>query len=41
MPQQVTEAIPLLEQALALEADYAAAHGFLAWCHEIVFVRAG
>jgi len=34
-------AIPLLEQALALEGDYAAAHGLLAWCHEILFVRAG
>ena len=31
----------MLDQALALEADYAAAHGFLAWCHEILFVRAG
>ena len=41
MPQQATEAIPMLEQALALDADYAAAHGFLAWCHEILFVRAG
>ena len=41
MPQQATEAIPLLEQALALEADYPAAHGFLALCHEILFVRGG
>jgi adenylate cyclase len=33
--------MPLLEQALALEADYAAAHGLLAWCHQILFARAG
>lgn len=41
MPEEATKAVPLLEEALALEADYAAAHGFLAWCHEIIFVRAG
>jgi TolB-like protein len=29
MPEQASKAIPLLEQALALEADYAAAHGLL------------
>jgi len=41
MPEQASKAMPLLEQALALEADYAAAHGLLALCHEILFVRAG
>ena len=41
MPEQASKAIPLLEQALALEADYAAAHGLLAWCQEILFMRAG
>jgi TolB-like protein len=41
MPQHVTKAVPLLEQALAMEPDYAAAHGLLAWCHEILFVLAG
>jgi tetratricopeptide (TPR) repeat protein len=41
MPEEATKALPLLEKALALEADYADAHGFLAWCHEILFVRAG
>jgi TolB-like protein len=41
IPEQATKAIPLLEQALALEADYAAAHGLLAWSHEMLFVRAG
>jgi adenylate cyclase len=33
MPEEATKAVPLLEQALALEPDYAAAHGLLAWCH--------
>jgi TolB-like protein/Tfp pilus assembly protein PilF len=41
MPEQATQAVPLLEKALALEPDYAAAHGLLAWCHQILFVRAG
>jgi adenylate cyclase len=41
MPEQASRAIPLLEQALVLEADYAAAHGLLALCHEVLFVRAG
>jgi adenylate cyclase len=41
MPKEAAEAVPLLQRALALEPDYAGAHGFLAWCHEILFVRAG
>ena len=41
MPEEATKAVPLLKKALSLEADYATAHGFLAWCHEILFVRAG
>jgi len=41
MPEEATKALPLLERALALESDYAGAHGYLAWCHEILFVRAG
>jgi len=41
MPEEAAKAVPLLEQALALDANYAAAHGLLAWCHEILFVRAG
>lgn len=41
MPEQASRAVPLLERALALEGDYAAAHGLLAWCHEILFMRAG
>jgi len=41
MPEDAAKATPLLEKALALEAGYAGAHGLLAWCHEILFVRAG
>ena len=41
MPEDAVKGIPLLERALALQADYAGAHGLLAWCHEILFVRAG
>src|SRR5262245_41526930 len=41
MPEAAAKAVPLLEQALALEADYAGAHGLLAWCHEVLFVWAG
>src|SRR5262249_46649917 len=40
-PEEAAKAVPLLEQALALEAGYAGAHGWLAWCHEILFVWAG
>ena len=41
MPAEAAKALPLLEQSLALEPGYASAHGLLAWCHEILFVRAG
>jgi TolB-like protein/Flp pilus assembly protein TadD len=41
VPEEAARAVPLLERALALEADYAGAHGLLAWCHLILFVRAG
>jgi adenylate cyclase len=41
MPEEANQALPLLERALLLEPDYAVAHGYLAWCHEILFVRAG
>jgi TolB-like protein len=40
-PDEAVKGIPLLERALALQADYADAHGLLAWCHETLFVRAG
>ena len=41
MPDGAAQALPLLERALALEPDYALAHGYAAWCHEILFMRAG
>jgi adenylate cyclase len=41
MPEGASQALPLLERALTLEPDYAAAHGHAALCHEIIFVRGG
>jgi TolB-like protein/Tfp pilus assembly protein PilF len=41
MPAEAAKAMPLLERALTLEPDYAGAHGYLAWCHQILFVRGG
>src|SRR5262245_11900921 len=41
MPQNAEKALDLLEQAIRLEPDYAAVHGFIAWCHEQRYLRAG
>ena len=41
MPEAALQALPLLQRALALEPNYALAHGQAALCHEILFVRAG
>jgi TolB-like protein/DNA-binding SARP family transcriptional activator len=41
MPAQVTRALALLERALALEPDYALAHGNAAMCHHCLFLRSG
>ncbi|MBV9703999.1 MAG: tetratricopeptide repeat protein [Methylobacteriaceae bacterium] len=41
MPERARKALPLLEAAITAEPEYAAAHGFAAWCHEILFVRGG
>jgi len=41
MPEEAAQALPLLEKALELEPDYALAHGFAAWCHEIILARGG
>ncbi|MHA1529618.1 MAG: tetratricopeptide repeat protein, partial [Alphaproteobacteria bacterium] len=41
MPDEAAKALPLLERALGIEPDYALAHGFAAWCHEILFARGG
>ena len=41
MPADAKIAAGFLEDALKLSPDYAAAHAFLAWCHEICFMRGG
>ncbi|MFO1088503.1 MAG: adenylate/guanylate cyclase domain-containing protein [Hyphomicrobiales bacterium] len=41
MPEGAREALPYLEQALAADPDYALAHGFAAWAHEIIYARDG
>jgi adenylate cyclase len=41
MPDGASKSLPMLERALTLEPDYATALAFAAWCHEILFVRAG
>jgi adenylate cyclase len=41
MPDGATRGLALLAQALAREPDYAAAQGYAAWCHEILFLRGG
>jgi TolB-like protein/class 3 adenylate cyclase/Tfp pilus assembly protein PilF len=41
MPDDAMKALPLLERALGMEPNYALAHGFAAWCHEIIFARGG
>jgi len=40
-PEEAIKALPFLQMALALESDYAGAHGLVAWCHQILFMRAG
>jgi len=41
MPDRVTKALVLLEQALALDPHYPLAHAFCAMCHHCLFLRAG
>jgi len=41
MPEDADKALLLLEQSLKLEPDYAVVHGFIAWCHEQRYLRAG
>ena len=41
MPDGAAEALPLLEEAIEMEPEYALAHGFAAWSHEILFARGG
>ena len=40
MPEQVTQALVLLERSIALEPAYALAHGNAAMCHHCLFLRA-
>jgi TolB-like protein/tetratricopeptide (TPR) repeat protein len=41
MPADADRALCLLEKAICLEPDYAIVHGFIAWCHEQRYLRAG
>ncbi len=41
MPEHARTALPLLERALRLDPDYAAAHAHIAWCYELCFTRGG
>jgi len=41
MPDDADKALLLLEQAIALEPDYAVAHAMIAWCHEQRYLRGG
>jgi len=41
MPEDADKALEILEQAIRLEPDYAIAHGCIAWCHEIRYLRGG
>ncbi|AWM07696.1 winged helix-turn-helix domain-containing protein [Bradyrhizobium symbiodeficiens] len=41
MPEQVRQALSLLDRSIALEPDYALAHGNAAMCHHCLFLRAG
>ena len=41
MPQDADRALALLQEAVELEPDYAAAHAMIAWCHEQRYLRGG
>jgi adenylate cyclase len=41
MPETADQALPLLQQAIAIEPDYAAAHAAIAFCYENRYIRAG
>jgi len=41
MPHEADRALALLERAIELEPDYAAAHAIIAWCHEQRYLRGG
>jgi adenylate cyclase len=39
MPETAQKAVDLLEQAIAIEPEYGAAHAFIAFCHEHRYLR--
>lgn len=41
MPEDADKALHFLQEAIRLEPNYAAAHGFIAWCHEQRYLRGG
>jgi len=41
MPEDADKALTLLDEAIELEPDYAAAHATIAWCHEQRYLRGG
>src|SRR4249919_329564 len=41
MPDTADEALDLLQQAIAIEPNHAAAHAAIAFCHEVRYIRAG
>ena len=41
MPHEADRALTLLDRAIELEPDYAAAHALIAWCHEQRYLRGG
>jgi adenylate cyclase len=41
MPEDADKALPLLDKAIDLEPDFAAAHAIIAWCHEQRYLRGG
>ena len=41
MPDDADKALRFLAEAIRLEPDYAAVHGYIAWCHEQRYLRGG
>jgi adenylate cyclase len=41
MPEDADKALPLLNKAIELAPDFAAAHAISAWCHEARYLRGG
>ena len=41
MPDGAAQGLPLIDAAIAKDPDYAQAHAFAAWGHEIMFTRGG